>query len=74
MVKDKGNTAQAAAQAASSLFTVSMTQDKVTKGAVRYTEDHVTETEADKIGQLYVKKSAFASGAPNQIRVTVEGL
>jgi len=72
MAKPKEQGAQASAQAAS--FTVSMTQDKVTKGAVRYAEDHANETEADKIGQLYVKKSAFAAGAPNQIRVTVEGL
>jgi len=68
MAKQKGN------EPANGTITVTLTQDKVTKNAVRYKEDHATETEADRIGQLYVQKASFPAGAPQQIRVTVESL
>lgn len=76
MAKPKGQQgADTAAQTVNgSLFTVTMTQDKVTKNAVRFKEDHVTDTEADRIGQLYVQKASFPAGAPQQLRVTVEAL
>lgn len=73
MAKSKGNEAQSAAQT-NGTFTVTMTQDKVTKNAVRFKEDHVSDTEADRIGQLYVQKASFPGGAPQQLRVTVESL
>lgn len=66
-----GPEAQSSAQ---TTVTVMMTQDKVTTNAVRYKEDHADETEADKVGQLYVQKATFPNGAPKQIRVTVESV
>ncbi len=54
--------------------TVTMTQDKVTKNAVRFKEDHASDTEPDRIGQLYLQKHNFPNGAPTQIRVTVEAV
>lgn len=71
MAKNTDKGAQTSAQAS---FTVTMTQDKVTKGCVRFKEDHANETEPDRIGQLYVQKSAFPAGAPQQVRVNVEAL
>lgn len=68
------STAAAAAQPSARTFTVTMTLDKTTKNAVRYAEDHAVETEADKIGQVYMQKSAFPDGAPQQVRVIVEAL
>ena len=67
-------TGTAAAQSSAQTTVVTMTQDKVTKNAVRYKEDHESDTEADKIGQLYVQKATFPNGAPKQVRVTVETL
>lgn len=74
MAKGKEQQGQSAAQTNGSSFTVTMTLDKTTKNAVRYAEDHATETEADRIGQVYMQKSAFAGQAevPKQVRVTVE--
>jgi len=73
----KTEKAQAPAQAAPATtvkFEVVMSQDKVTKNAVRYKELHATETEPDRIGQLYLQKHNFPNGAPQEIRVQVETL
>jgi len=78
MAKDKATdvAAQAEAGSASALSVVCqvlMTQDKVTKNSIRYAEVHESDTEADKIGQLYVQKATFApKAAPKSIYVTVE--
>jgi hypothetical protein len=74
MAKGTGNATAGAQAPAQTVTTVMMTQDKVTKNAVRYKEDHVDETEADRIGQLYIQKSTFPNGAPKQVRVTVESV
>lgn len=73
MAKKTDQAGQASAQT-NGTFTVTMTQDKVTKNAVRFKEDHTSDTEADRIGQLYVQKASFPGGAPQQLRVTVESL
>lgn len=56
--------------------TVTMVQDKVTKNAIRFQEQHANETDADLIGQLYVQKATFGGmglkEAPKTIKVTVE--
>jgi hypothetical protein len=63
-----------AATVATGAIRVTMTQDKVTKNAVRYKEDHEREDQADLVGQLYLQKAAFPNGAPQKIAVAVQAL
>jgi hypothetical protein len=72
MAKDA--TATAPAKAKTTEFTVTATQDRVTKNAVRFVEDVPSGVDADayvaKIGQQYVQKHALG-GAPKRIEITV---
>ena len=56
--------------------TVTMLQDKITKGAVRYAETNdkgETLTGDDSvISQLYVRKAALEGRAPRGAKVTIE--
>jgi hypothetical protein len=60
---------------ASVTFTITATQDRVTKNAVRYQEDVpagvAPEAHVQKIGQIYLQKSALG-GAPKRISLVVE--
>jgi hypothetical protein len=41
--------------------TITATQERVTKGAVRYQEDKEHATDPEFIGQIYIKKGTFAA-------------
>lgn len=56
-------------------FTITATQDRVTKNAVRFAEDVPDGIAPDayvaKVGQIYIQKSALG-GAPKRIQITLE--
>jgi hypothetical protein len=52
-------------------WTIVMSLERVTKNAVRYQEEHVVDTEPDRVGQLYLQKHNFPKGAPQRIVVTI---
>jgi hypothetical protein len=55
-------------------FTITATQDRVTKNAVRFAEDVPKGVQPDayvaKVGQIYIQKSALG-GAPKRIELTL---
>lgn len=55
-------------------FTITATQDRVTKNAVRFAEDVPEGISPDayvaKVGQIYIQKSALG-GAPKRIEFTL---
>ena len=72
MAKDKAKSGEVANQAIT--FTVTATQDRITKNAVRFAEDVPEGVQPDayvaKIGQIYIQKSALG-GAPKRISLTL---
>jgi hypothetical protein len=63
-----------AEEAAGVTFTITATQDRVTKNAVRFAEDVPEGVQPDayvaKVGQIYIQKSALG-GAPKRIELTL---
>lgn len=57
-------------------LTVSLVQDKVTKGAVRFAEvnekGEIVTGDDSKITQIYVRKVALDGQTPKVARVTIE--
>jgi len=53
---------------------LTFTQDRETKGAIRYAEDGVGKFDEPTVGTLYVRKSAFKElgRIPATLTVTVE--
>lgn len=62
----------AAGKANPTTIEVEMVQEKVTKNSVRYQEVHDSDTQPDRIGQLYLQKHNWPAGAPQRIAVTIE--
>jgi hypothetical protein len=75
MAKEKAKSTDGAVATVAVGWTITGTQDRVTKNAVRFQEDVAEGVQPDayvsKIGQIYVQKAALG-GAPKRIRVTVE--
>lgn len=59
-------------------FTITATQEKVTKNSVRFAEDVPDGTNADAyvafIGQIYIQKHSFGGTLAKRVRLTVEVL
>lgn len=51
---------------------IDMTFERETPGTFRFHENGVAEGQRGVITTLYVQKSAFPSGQPKAIRVTIE--
>lgn len=66
--------APATSGAAGVTFTITASQDRITKNAVRYAEDVPEGVSPDqyvaKVGQIYIQKSALG-GAPKRIEITL---
>ncbi len=56
------------------MFTITLTLDKETKGAVRYKEDGMdpSDPHSYKVGTMYVRKSALSQPYPQRLTVVVQ--
>jgi hypothetical protein len=54
---------------------ITMSVDKVTKGAIRYAEKDAEgkATDTTGVGAIYIRKTTLGSTPPESIKVTIEG-